>query len=110
MSIAHTSAFTPVSMEALQDAIRAQGLTEDLAARPASTPNQVILYALDGASSWPYECTIADEQVEFDITDFLGSVAQGHQEIEAYENGQCICIAIGGPAAPGTPPRTRPDF
>ena len=110
MTIAHTTAFIPISMEALNQSIHDQGLIEDLAVRPASTPGQVILYAREGASSWPCETVIADEVVEFDIIDFLGSVAQGHQEIDAYENGQCVCISLGGPADTGTPPRTRPDF
>lgn len=105
MTVAHTSPFTPFSMKVLNQAIHDQGLTQDLAVRPASTPEQVILYAREGASGWPYESLIGNELIEFDIIDFLGSVAQGHQEIEAYENGQCLHITIGGSAdlSPGSP-------
>lgn len=96
MTIANTASFTPINLTKLHQAIQAQGLIEDLGVRPSSIPGQVIVYALHGASSWPYECTINGEQVDFDIADFLNGVAAPNQEIEARENREALLVVVGG--------------
>lgn len=98
MSIAHTSAFIPQDPAHLRQVLVDCELTEDLGVRPGPTPGTVIVYALHGASSWPYEWLVDDEQREFDIVDFLSLVAAGDQSIEASENGETLVIGLGCPA------------
>jgi hypothetical protein len=94
MSVAYTGPFAPLNKDVISKLILEQGLTEDLAVRSAPIKGQVVLYARDGASSWPYEHTIDDEQVEFNIGDFLKQVAAVGQDIEVHENGERETIAI----------------
>lgn len=100
MTLAYTSAFFPNDLDQLHQAIRDQALTEDLGVRAASVPDQVIVYALEGASSWPYECTLNGEQVDFDIIEFVAGVAGRDQDIELHENGQTTPLSLGAPARP----------
>lgn len=96
MTIANTASFTPINLTKLHQAIQAQGLIEDLGVRPSSIPGQVIVYALHGASSWPYERTVNDAQVDFDIAEFLNEVAAAGQEIETRENHEVLMVVVDG--------------
>lgn len=98
MSIAHTTPFIPADLSRLHQVIQDQDLREDLGVRPGPKSGTVVVYALQGAGSWPYECLVDDEFQAFDIVDFLTQVAAPDQEIEACENGDTIVVSLGAPA------------
>ena len=93
---ARTSLFQPKTGQDLSFLLQNLNLSEDLGLNTAAD-GRIWVYALEGASSWPYEWTPGQDEAfeEFDIEQFLGMAAAGGQEIEATENGETLVVTLG---------------